>query len=212
MTVDDAIWHQESIARPSGNPGPIEGGFLCSTNFDSMLDTALLGELTWTPRVMKVHGKLDPLQQSIGELEDSNLSRLFRVVRDWVAEAEEQAEAELSRASLEEPVAIGDKFITLLAEGQHKLLEREAGKSSWDWFSQWQLLTLALAEEGPTLNGQEVLDLILGEMVARRLAPKPPRPCVRHARAERLVRLATSVIPNAPPRPVVAELMPIGAG
>jgi hypothetical protein len=186
--------------------------FQVTTNFDACLEFSVAECVRpASPRIVKLHGGLNPLRRSIGELEDSNLSRLFRIVRDWVTEADEEPSDEVSTGP-EEKIAPGGKFLTLLAEGHHQLLEREAGEEPWEWFLEWQMLAVALAEDIPSLSGHEVLGLILDELIVRRLAPKPAGPTARHARAERLMRLAASVIPHAPPRSALNEQMPTEVG
>lgn len=169
---------------------------------------------------------LDPdrelLRESIDGMEASNLSRLFRVVRDWsfhpVAD-EEPAEvvvgpeeplvhalvAEDALAAYLEPPE-DEAFIALLHESQHKLLERQADKDFWAWFADFRKIALAALERGRAISGAEILEMVKRALKAKRLLPRSRAPRARHARAERLLRLAESIAPNAPPVPP----LPIG--
>ncbi|HEX6204362.1 MAG TPA: hypothetical protein VFZ29_00960 [Solirubrobacterales bacterium] len=162
----------------------------------------------------------DLLWDSIDGLEPSSLSRLFRVIRDWNSSAAE--EAPLVQLDLcepthfiepAEPVEFRSPFLTLIEESHHKLLKREADKDLWTWFSNWRNTFLSLAERFSTLSGDEVVNLLKKALAAtRRSVPKSRAPRQRKARAERLVRLADSIAPNAPPFSPPPQALPTGAG
>lgn len=160
------------------------------------------------------------LWRSIDDLKTSNLSRLVRVVRDWhnvsTAEEEPTSESNLREAvdSAEplEPQVSQGIFLSLLHDSNHELLEREAGKDVWTWFADWRDLVLSLAERFEALSGEEVFNLLKSAVASRRSAPRARAPRQRRARSERLVRLAQSITPHAPPCLSQPEALPTGAG
>lgn len=180
-----------------------------TTNYDARFSTLNLDRVEGMRELnsMEVHGRVEPLRRSIGDLEDSNLSRLFRVVRDWVTEAEEpvRPSPEECWRLIDEAADEEARFLTLLASGEHKLLQRKAGQERWAWFNYLSQLFLALTGDGSSLSGREFLELISKEIRKRRFARRPSRPRTRRTRAERLLRLAHSIIPHAPPRLLLTE-------
>lgn len=204
-------------ASASASSAADEGTYrFFTTDYDALLSTLDVDQVGGMPdsSSMTVHERIKPLRRSIGDLEDSNLSRLFRIIRDWVTETEEPVRPSTEeRWRLSGEAADDDvRFLTLLADGEHKLLQREAGKEHWAWFSYLSRLFLTLAEDGRSLSGKEFLELILKEVRKRRFARRPPRPRTRRTRAERLLRLANSITPHAPPRLLSTEPFLTGAG
>jgi len=152
---------------------------------------------------------------SIDGLEASNLSRLVRIIRDWKDLAgEEEPLILLDHCEADapsEPVE-SNRFMTLVEESHHTLLERGAGKDLWAWFADWREVFLSFADRFETLTGEEVVNLLRRALAVRRAGPRARAPRQRRARAERLVRLAASIAPNAPPLPLQPRALATGAG
>jgi hypothetical protein len=175
---------------------------------------------------------LDPdrelLRGSIDGMEASNLSRLFRVVRDWsfhsVADEEPVEVVVGPEEPLEHTLVAEDAlaeyleppeekaFIALLYQSQHKLLERQADKDLWAWFAGFREIALAAVERGRMISGAEILEMVKRALKAKRSLPRSRPLQARHARAERLLRLAESIAPNAPPLPPLPTGLAIEAG
>ena len=191
-----------------------------ATNFDFNFVTGFEGK------------PLDPdrelLRGAIDGMEASNLSRLFRVVRDWrfhlvadeepveaVVGPEEHLEhADVAEHALTEYLAPPEEktFMALLHQSQHKLLERQADKDFWAWFAGFREIALAAVERGHAVSGAEILEMVKRALKAKRSLPRLRAPRARHARAERLLRLAESIAPNAPPVPPLPTGLAIEAG
>jgi hypothetical protein len=158
------------------------------------------------------------LWNSFDGLETSNLSRLARVVRDWSSFAAEEPIVTgetceiVDGADLSEDVLLDSNLFTLMHESSHELLERKAGKELWNWFTDWRDWFLSLAERFKTLGEEEIFNLLKLAVAARRSAPRPRAPRQRQAPAERLLRLAKSIVPNAPPFPLRSEVLLTGVG
>lgn len=156
--------------------------------------------------------QLEPLLNATDGLRLSNLSRLTRVVRDWSEEAEQASGVYFTPISKAEPDANNPSFISFVHEAQHRLLQRKKDKDLWAWFLDWRQAALSLFDEGTDIDGDWLLKMLrLRRAAARRRVRRRRAPRHRAARAERLIRLARYIAPNAPPASLQTEPMPTEA-
>jgi hypothetical protein len=162
----------------------------------------------------------DELRESVERLEGRYISSLFRVVREWNSEAKRTArsitipfpEGEGEPEAFHTQAA-SSLFLAYLHDRGHELIEQErADEELWSAFVSWREVVLCLAERFEALEGDDVVE-VLGEALpdtrsAARLRPPPER----RAPSERLLRLADSISPNAPPRLPRSQTEPTRAG
>jgi|GEM_PF-2653008 len=154
-------------------------------------------------------GDLQLLRGAIEDLKLSNLSRLTRIVRDWTTEDEDQPEI-LVEFQAEDLSPTHEFFHDRLAVAEHRLLEREAQKDLWAWFLHWRDLALEVLD--PSVSGNQVLNVLKDALAAIRRRTRMPALRQRDASAERLLYLAESIVPHAPPRPLSIEPLASEAG
>jgi hypothetical protein len=100
-----------------------------------------------------------------------------------------------------EPPDAEGRFLTLLSASEHELLHRKPEKTLWAWFLAFREAAMATIERGRSITGAEILEMVKRALSRRRQLPPVRAPRRRPAPAERLLRLADSIAPNAPPFP-----------
>lgn len=151
---------------------------------------------------------LRPFLDAVEDLKPSYLSRLTRIVRDWADGGEEQPT--ILVAGFAGTSLAHEDFHFQLASAKHCLLDRGSAKDLWAWFVEWRDVALEVLD--PRFSGRQVLDILRRALSAARRRQKPPAPQQRYTSAERLLQLAESIIPHAPPRRPSREPFPSEAG
>jgi hypothetical protein len=144
---------------------------------------------------------LQVFRDAVEDLKPSYLSRLTRIVRDLANDGEEQPVVLVEGFG---DASLGhESFHSQLASAEHRLLERKAKKDLWTWFLDWRDFALEVLDL--RVSGHQVLDILKRARSAMRRRHKPPIPRPRRTPAERLLQLAESIVPHAPPRRLAIE-------